>query len=104
MPAHIGTSPINSTIEKNVSLAIYVMGKHDRICMLMKNLLHFYEDFVALLVFHKRIPYNKTNKGGETMKKKNRRLRIMMAVLFLGLSGVLMFSLYSFSAENGFQS
>lgn len=35
------------------------------------------------------------------MKKKNMKLRIIYALIFLGFSGLVMFSIYSFSAESG---
>lgn len=38
------------------------------------------------------------------MKKKNMGMRILAAILFLGFSGIVMFSIYSFSSENGFDS
>lgn len=38
------------------------------------------------------------------MKKKNFGMRILAAILFLGFSGIVMFSIYSFSSENGFDS
>ena len=41
--------------------------------------------------------------GGEYMKK-NFKVRILCAILFLGISGIVMYTIYSLSAENGYES
>lgn len=41
--------------------------------------------------------------GGEYMKK-NFKIRILCAILFLGISGIVMYTIYSLSAENGYES
>lgn len=56
---------------------------------------------LSFLFIRFTIGHTKVVKG---MKKKNMGIRVMTALLFLGLSGIVMFSIYSFSAENGFDS
>ena len=36
--------------------------------------------------------------------KKNFKVRILCAILFLGISGIVMYTIYSLSAENGYES
>lgn len=45
-----------------------------------------------------------TFKGLNNMKKKNWFLRILCALLFLCMSGLIMLSIYTLSAEDGYQS